>query len=467
MTKHLSKLPVLILVIGAILRIAGTGTSAIWYDESTLIYQSGIPILSLWNDVTDHAGHLFLQLIMRPLMALSHSLWILRLPSMLAGLVSLWLVWKLMRRLGFTLPQQIAATSFAAFLPGLLWIAQDARSYSLLACLFLAALWFAIEGRWLGLLATCGLMIYTHSTGPAFAVAALIIWLFLYPETRRYRFPLISGIVICAWLPAIIHISNNWVIQQPWQPTLTFDWFLYCSITAIWPIFQSGLFRMAAILVLGFTSIWLLIHIFRTKFGGDIIPLFAWILPLLGLSAASLIVHNNFVLYRTLMPVLFPFALWLGWNLGRRKVANYILAAVWIPMLIAGLVLWHPSDRGAGLDKIANQIRSQWRTGDALIYTSITVGLPFNYYLGDLPHAWDTTLKSPLVAPDSIHHTDTAKFSPIRLWVIIYDDKSQMTAYEQSRLEALVHHQQPVYTVTYIQAAQNDIYLIEDQNDVY
>jgi hypothetical protein len=458
-------IPAFILILGAILRIAGTGASAIWYDESTLIYQSSVPIMSLWNDVTDHAGHLLLELIMRPLMVLSHSLWILRLPSMLAGLVSLWLVWKLMRRLGFTLPQQIAAASFAAFLPGLLWIAQDARSYGLLSCLFLAALWFAIEGRWLGLLATCGLMIYTHSTGPAFAVAALLIWLYLHPVEVRYRFPLISGIVICAWLPAIIHISQTWVLQQPWQPTLTFGWFLYCSFLSLWPIVQNGIFELIAMLVLAFTLVWLLIHVFKQEFG-DIVPLGAWTLPLFGLVAVSLLTHNNFVLYRTLMPVLFPFSLWLGWNLGRRKVASYFLAAMWIPMLIAGLVFWHPADRGAGLDKVAAQIRSEWRPGDALIYTSITVGLPFDYYLGDLPHAWDTTLKSPLVAPDSIHHTDTAKFSPTRLWVLIYDDKSQMTADEQSRLEALVHHQQPVYTVTYIQAAQNDIYLVEAQQDL-
>ena len=48
------------------------------------------------------------------------SLWLLRLPSLLAGLLSLWLVWKLMQQLHFTPWQQLLTALFTALLPGLL-----------------------------------------------------------------------------------------------------------------------------------------------------------------------------------------------------------------------------------------------------------------------------------------------------------------------------------------------------------
>ena len=159
MKRYLPKLPLFILALGAVIRILGTGSSALWYDESATLFRTGIPFLTLWVERSENSGDLLLELIERPLMALSHNLWLFRLPSMLAGLVSLWLVWKLMRRLDFSLPQQVLASTFVAFLPGLIWIAQDARVYGILALLILAALWFALESRWLGLLAVCGLMV--------------------------------------------------------------------------------------------------------------------------------------------------------------------------------------------------------------------------------------------------------------------------------------------------------------------
>jgi hypothetical protein len=460
MNRYLPKLPALLLILGAVLRLAGTGAAAIWFDESNMVYRAGIPILKLWADPSDNSVDLLLEIILRPLMAISHSVWLLRLPSMVAGLISLWLIWKLMQRLNFNPRQQIITVAIAAFLPGLLWIAQDARAYGLLSCLFLAAIWFALESQWLGLLAICGLTVYAHTTGPIYAVAALFIAAYLYPWKIR-RILLVGLGVALAWIPAVVHIFSHWIIRQPWQPHLVFPWLVHSTIWAFWPEFYGGWFFLVALVILNLSGLFLLSVV---KAHGRIIPLLAWLLPVTELIAFSLITQNNMVLYRTLMPMLFPFALWLGWELGRKRIASIAMLCIWTGMLAAGLMLWHPADRGGHLDQVADQIRSQWRTGDTLVYTTGTVGMPFDYYLGDLPHTWDDTVQHPFLADPGNPHVSIVSptGTSIRSWVIIPKDRL-ITPLEQSALDDLIHHQAPVFTIKYVQAAQINVYLVEDK----
>jgi hypothetical protein len=458
MKRYLPKLPAILLILGAILRIAGTGAAAIWFDETDLLHTSSLPLMQLFSEPTDNSGDLLLELILRPLLALSHSVWMLRLPSMLAGLISLWLAWKLMQLLKFTPRQQITAAAIIAFLPGLLWIAQDARSYGLLACLFLAAIWFAMEGRWLGLLAMCGLTIYAHRTGAVCAVAALAIAIYLHPHKIRIFLLVATGIAL-AWIPAIVNILSDWIVQQPWQQYLSGTWLIISSIQAIWPE-QIDFWNQLAALILLILTMMLLFS--RKIDKGRLVPLAAWMLSLAGLIVYSLLAKNNAVVYRTLMPFLFPFALWLGWELGRKRDFGEFMNALWAIALIAGLVCWHASDRGGHLDRVAAQIRSEWRPGDALLYTTATVGFPFDYYLNDLPHSWDATIQSPFLAYQAIPRIDTVTGIPIRTWVIIPKD-GLITPIEQIKMDDLINHQFPVYTVDYMQTAEINVYLVEAQ----
>lgn len=455
--KFLPIIPPMILSIGVILRVAGTGASAIWYDESNMIYRAGIPFLSLWTEKSENSGDLLLEILLRPIMAINHSIWLLRLPSIVAGLISLWLVWKLMQRLDFSLRQQITTCLIVAFLPGLIWLSQDARTYGLLACIFLAALWFALESGWLGLLAVCGLSIYVHNIGPVMAVTALIIAAWLYPWKIR-RILLVALFSAIAWIPAIVHILQSWIVQQPWQPQLTFSWLLYSTIRAIWPMNYKEWFFLVAGLILLRTAIFLFS---RNRSHGRIVPLLAWTLPVGGLIIFSLITCNNVVLYRTIMPTLIPFSLWLGWEMGRQKLVHSL---AWSVMLIGGLMLWHPSDRGGHLDLVADQIRSQWRLGDTLVYTTGTVGQPFDYYLADLPHTWDDTVQHPFLylTPIPRISVDPPTGFPLRSWVVIPRD-GLVTPKEQAVLDDRVKHLHPVFTVAYMQAATIDVFLVEEQ----
>ena len=457
MTRLLPKLPAILLILGAILRVAGMGAAAIWFDEALMLYRAGIPFLTLFLELSEKSGNLLLEIILRPLLAISHSVLMLRIPSMIAGLVSLWLVWKLMQRLDFTLRQQITTSAIVACLPGLLWIAQDARSYSLLSCLFLAALWFALESQWLGLLAVCGLMIYTQSTGAVYAVAALVITLYLYPWKVK-RILLVGLLIALAWLPAIWRIHGTGTIRNIWNPSLTLP---INTLQAMWPGLW-GWFVWPAFIVL---SLSLLLLFSRIKAHGRFVLVHAWALPILGMVLYYLVTKENIIMYRTLMPILFPFSLWLGWELGRNRLTSNVLSVGWAFILVAGLVIWNPANRGGHLDQVANEIRSQWRTGDTLVYTTVTVGLPFGYYLGDLPHTWNDIIQEPdVLAPPSIVRTylDPPTGTATRSWVLIPNEPRLITAKEKIVLEALVHHQEPIYTVNYMQSAQLNVYLVEE-----
>jgi len=457
MTILKSRLPVLFLLAGAALRIATLGSAAIWYDEAVTLYRTTIPFMQLFTNHSEDSGNLLLELILRPIMAISpRSLVLLRLPALLAGMISLWLIWLLMQKLQFSLHQQLITAALIAFLPGLLWMGQDGRAYGLLACLFLAAFWFAMEGRWLGLLGCCGLLPYCHSTGPVYALGALCIAFYLRPHQWR-QILLCSVLIGLAWLPALVRLMIHGAqLSYAWGATSTFEIWTISAYVALWANIEVNQFFFV-FTILAFT-LPLLVSFLPDR--NRIIVLLAWGIPLLSLMLFSL--ARNVIIYRTLMPLLFPFFLWLGWELGAHAKPVWLRAALsglWAVALGIGLYAWHPADRGCHLDQIATQIRSQWRTGDQLIFTTSTVGLPFEYYLGDLPHSWLDIAKDPLMDVPGIPRTTLACQGPCkRWWVIIPKEKELITPAEWASLKPYMQGQ-PVYSLHYMQAATINVYL--------
>jgi hypothetical protein len=304
MTILKSRLPVIFLLFGATLRIATLGAAAIWYDEAVTLYRTTIPFMQLFSNRSENSGDLLLELILRLIMPIApRSLWLLRLPALLAGLISLWLVWKLMQRLQFSLGQQLITAALVAFMPGLLWQGQDGRPYGLLACLFLAALWFALEGGWRGLLACCGLMVYCHSTGAVCALAALAIALYLH--SGKWRQVLLCGLLISlACIPTLIRIIQNgeW-LAYAWGPDSTFEIWAVSAYVAFWMSVEVYQFFFAA------TVLALTLPLLFSGYSdfSRVIPALAWMIPLIGMMLFSL--HRNVIIYRTLIPLLFPCSL--------------------------------------------------------------------------------------------------------------------------------------------------------------
>ena len=181
-------------------------------------------------------------------------LWLVRLPAFLFSVGAAWLAWEIAGH-----KQPILFTAMA-LLPGLLWHAQDARAYALLSFLYLLAAWFAIKGRWLGLTAVCGLILYTHATGAAFVAGALALALFHHPRSWK-------KILLCGVLAAVSYIPwmSAWLQNGTtghWIPSLYSDWIFEQVSEAFWvgtketlPFFVAFILVMLFSLLMAFSRI--------------------------------------------------------------------------------------------------------------------------------------------------------------------------------------------------------------------
>lgn len=98
----------------------------------------------------------------------------------------------------------LAAGAVAAIMPGLMYYGQEARSYSMLACLLLLCLWAARRGRWVAYGAALGLALYTHNYGWLYAGAMLAYGaLWDRDATPRLLATIGAGLCYLPWLPTL------------------------------------------------------------------------------------------------------------------------------------------------------------------------------------------------------------------------------------------------------------------------
>jgi hypothetical protein len=135
----------------------------------------------------------------------------------------------------------------------------------------------------------------------------------------------------------------------------------------------------------------------------------------------------------------------------------------WAAMLVYGSMIYSPVDRGGRMDQVSAQIRSRWQAGDELVYATSTVGLPMEYYLGDLPQRWLDIAKDPMMDVPGVPRpvrpcVGTCK----REWVVIPNEDDLITPIEWQQLDQITQGHAPVYSVKYMQAATINVYLIEE-----
>jgi hypothetical protein len=380
-------------------------------------------------------------------------LWLVRLPAFLFSVGAAWLAWEIAGH-----KQPVLFTAMA-LLPGLLWHAQDARAYALLSFLYLLAAWFSIKGRWLGLTATCGLILWTHATGAAFVGGALLLALFHHPNKWKNIFlcGLVSVVSFLPWIPG--WLQNG--VTGHWIPTMTIEWFLSQLSLAFWSGTKVFYWFFIAFNLLMLLSLALAFVRIRRTFQTMIL----FLVPLVIELVVSIFFHNVIV-YRALIPFLLPFALLLVETIDGTKWFNRLLTSAWVILLAVSLVTWNPSLRGAGLEGAAKNIEENWQEGDLIYYATGSVALPFAYYLPELPayimggeqHAG--LGKAEILTGFGFEIADPGDFEYQRLW-LIYPLDPLITDGQSTWLEATAKEGQLIDTLEYIQAARIRIVLIE------
>lgn len=198
--------------VGALLRLATLGAQSLWLDEGLSYWIANRSLSDLIDYLAHHDTHPPLHyLLLQPMIALGGSEWLLRLPSAVAGIIAIPLLYALGREL-FDGPTGLVAALLLAVSPLHIWHAQEARMYALVAVLTLAATLFAARavrtGRrldWAGLVLCQVGALWSNTAGIwytlALNAAALLLIGALVRRGRLGAWVLSQALAVGLWLP--------------------------------------------------------------------------------------------------------------------------------------------------------------------------------------------------------------------------------------------------------------------------
>lgn len=187
------------ILVGAALRFYHLGANSLWVDEFATLFvaaHSPADILRL-SSTANFIPPLYFLLVHGVLQVFSESEVALRLPSVVAGICTIPVVWLLTAELTMSRSTASIAGALVAVNPLHLWFSQEARPYALLlffGCCALLSLTRAVRtgslGFWIAFSVCTGLAILTHTTGLIFGVVAWA-WALWSSDRRRVLRPLL------------------------------------------------------------------------------------------------------------------------------------------------------------------------------------------------------------------------------------------------------------------------------------
>jgi mannosyltransferase len=251
----------LILGIGALLRLATLGVQSFWLDEGISFWTVHRSLPDLIELLSDYIRPLFF-LVIYPTYLLGNQEWLLRLPSALAGIASLWLLYILGREL-FDRPTALLATALLAFSPLHLWYSQEARFYALIGLLALGAVYFAVRGLkhnrlsdWVLFGVFEGLGLWTESSAVWYILAinlsGLLLLRYLLVERRIFGWALAQAIGVALYLPRVFTFVDT--VQggaTSWIPPATIRELLRLMSDFSGGFMHSALFGILSMLLVG------------------------------------------------------------------------------------------------------------------------------------------------------------------------------------------------------------------------
>lgn len=318
-----------------------------------------------------------------------------RFVSVLPGVLTIALVYRLGRDL-FTPPIAFGAALLAAVSPYLIWYAQEARAFALLACLataYLLAVWRASQrggvGRWVLAAVLLALTLYTHFYG-VFVLGAALAFVLLVSIQRRHGRRLwmpaaaFAGPVVAylPWIFANLHPGKDW------RPPVGLVTIARESLTSF---AHGGFLRGAvgeAVVVGEIVAIvaYLVTIVLQQKAArrGGLLVASALILPTFAVAALSLVQPIFSTRYVIAQAPVFYLAVAAGLAaLGRRsRVLTVPLYLVLVSLSLAGVLVadGDPRFRKEDFQGAASYLAGRTTPSDAILVAAGYVMYPFSYY---------------------------------------------------------------------------------------
>jgi mannosyltransferase len=258
----------LILLLALWVRLRDLGRHSLWFDEAVTawIASKPVPELIATVDYWERTPPLHYLLVRAATLVLGDSERAARLPSVIAGVGSVWLVFLIGRRL-FDWRAGAAAALLLAVSPYQVLYSQEARAYALMECLALASCCLFLRSleesaRWrtrVGFSVVTALMLYAHLYSAFVIVAQNVYYAALWiararPGLRPGRWALMQAGVVALfapWLPTTYFWTRS-VAATFWVERFTAD-----EITRTWWAFVGSgpaLMAVGVLAVIGAAS---------------------------------------------------------------------------------------------------------------------------------------------------------------------------------------------------------------------
>lgn len=363
---------------GALLRLWGLGRESFWHDESwTWALLQGGPVDVLVRLAKEDAHPPLYFLLMWPLGALGASEAWLRLPSALAGIAAIPLLFRVVRRLGGD-RAGLAAALFLALSPFAVKYSREARSYAVLFLLCLAALDLLLTLRerpgskaWVPLGLVAGAIPLVHYLGALYLVGlavAVPVW-GAPPWKPLLRAAALSVAVFLPWLlPFLDHartISGSFWIPEPTWRIVSYSMGELVAGSHGTPRHALPFLVLVAVLP----------AVLRSRdFAGWLV--FAALPPLLELLVS---LHRPIFYTQTFLFVLVPVFASAGLAMGRMRTrpgaaATLLLALTLVPGLARQLGGLHKEDWRGAAERLAES------PGEPVFVVPGYVGVSLEYY---------------------------------------------------------------------------------------
>lgn len=354
------------LAVGAVLRFPLLFDS-LWYDEAFTVRLAGLNP-SLWMNAIMSDIHPPLYYVLLSLWRgmMGDSPFMMRFPSYLLSLATIYLIYRVARDLRHTDTTAGIAALLVALMPASIYYGAEARAYALITVLVLLGLVDILERiPWLMFLIIPALCL-THHIGYFYTAALGFGGLVYHWRNRRFVLSMVAGgLVGMLWLPNMLYQSGH---------VADGHWIYITPGAAFWPLLNmtvgiigQGFAMPVVIAVICITGVglWRLRSWIRTREG------LMWIVIVLGVPAADALVSfvwKPIYVYRHFLPATMLLMIAWAYVLTHSRLSRQIMA----PVLVVSLISFYTYNLPASRPDYRTLLAERCEGADMFYATSIT-----------------------------------------------------------------------------------------------
>jgi len=384
----------LALALAAVLRFTQLGTASYWYDEGFTVSISRLPFLRMLKatagDVHPPGYYLITWLTAR----ISYSEWVMRAPSVIFSLLSLYIVWRLVKFFGLSRLGQVVVVTWVAISPLQLHYAQEVRMYALLQLEILLLIYLMLIQRWFWFGVVAAAALYTHNYS-LFYLPTLGMLAFLRDRINGWEdFPgwglsfVIPGLLWLPWFLVLMGqmntVGGGYWIQPPTPASVFFVIYQLLFAYSMPQVLQGiAVVLMSSLLLYTGWRIW------KDRPNGWIYLTVLTVGPMI-LSLIASVLWRPIFFFRGFIGCSVPMVMLVvsaldGIKANYKKAYIFSMIGVLLVGGVAGFYIYNVPNKGTA-DKWVGMIEKNWQEGDVILALNDNGVVALNTYGADLPY---------------------------------------------------------------------------------